>query len=85
MNHTPTPWHVGENGPTIYDANGRVVANCSAVGEDLIESIANAQRIVMCVNACAGLADPAQAISDLAEELGAAIERNPDWRKAGEL
>lgn len=71
---SPTPWSVGDNGTSIYAANGRVVANCAAVNEDLAESGANAARIVQCVNACAGLGDPARAMSDVAESLEAAIE-----------
>lgn len=74
MSTTPTPWHIGLDGTTIYAANGRVVASCAAVDEDLIESSANAARIVQCVNACAGVGDPARAMSDVAEALEAAIE-----------
>lgn len=72
MSHTPTPWRV--DGTTIYAANGRVVANCAAVNEDLVESAANAARIVQCVNDCAMLTNPAQAMCDLAEDLERAIE-----------
>ena len=74
MYHTHTPWHVGPDGTTIYAANGRVVANCAAVNENLVESAANAARIVQCINDCAMLTNPAQAMVDLAESLESAIE-----------
>ena len=72
--YTPTPWRVGDNGTTIYAANGRVISNCAAVNVDLAESMANAVRIVQCVNDCAALVDPARAMCDVAEALEAAIE-----------
>lgn len=78
MNHTPTPWRVSLDGTTIYAANGRVVANCAAVNKNLVESAANAARIVQCVNDCAMLTNPAQAMVDLAESLEAAIDASKE-------
>lgn len=95
--HTPEPWSAGVikyKGEWHFTAvpvgnEGKITALCGlagANGED--ESIANARRIVACVNACAGvetghlekygLPDFAQKISDLREqrdELLAALER----------
>lgn len=56
-NHTQEPWHVGENSTIVYANDGFAVANAS-VFHGRVEpntSVANASRIVACVNACAGI------------------------------
>ena len=70
MGHTKEPWHCREiemgettfKGPYIdIQARGRKPIYNSqpaiAAGEDEAETIANAERIVTCVNACAGLSN----------------------------
>lgn len=60
--HTPTPWTADIHGtrPAIVMANdGMRVGIC--IGHDM-ENDANAERIAACVNACAGMEDPATGI-----------------------
>lgn len=97
--HTPEPWSAGVikyKGEWHFTAvpvgnEGKITALCGlagANGED--ESIANARRIVACVNACAGiptyqltaendnptnLGEVIDAIRDQRDELLAALER----------
>lgn len=70
--HTPEPWGVWrephEHG-TITDELGRHIARLL---NGTHETDANAERIVSCVNACAGLADPS-AVPDLLEACKAAL------------
>lgn len=56
MNHTKEPWHVDEDFNIAHKGIGEsVIATTHYYGE----YEANARRIVACVNACAGMADPA--------------------------
>lgn len=55
--HTAGKWYVeGSNPPRIYANNGMdIIAQCDSMKEmPRTEERANAQRIVACVNACAG-------------------------------
>ena len=74
--HTPEPWyHV--NGTDIHDRETRFDADGARIGStanliasalsmpDRAAAAANAARIVACVNACAGMADPAVEIAAL--------------------
>ena len=67
MKHTPEPWLVDPDEPTIHAIDRRVlIADCRVTQvaatrpprEPGVDD-ANADRIVACVNACAGIADPA--------------------------
>jgi hypothetical protein len=80
--HTVEPWSISAAPgwqDTIVDAKDNKIAVCSGRSE----SIPNAQRIVACVNACAGIEDPAETIkkardviSGLLESLNVAIEKS---------
>lgn len=53
--HTPEPWHVGMGGEAVVSHSpAMVVAGCRVKGLTYEQNKANAQRIVECVNACAG-------------------------------
>lgn len=79
MKHTPEPWKAYVN-----PRNGAIgvysittendVAGCNHLGLPANARKANANRIVACVNACAGIEDPASAISDAREALELALE-----------
>ena len=56
MKHTPEPWVESH---TLVFGDDTLVARCAN------ENTANAQRIVDCVNACAGMNDPATEIATL--------------------
>jgi hypothetical protein len=67
VKHTPEPWLVDPDEPTIHAIDRRVlIADCRVTQvaatrpprEPGVDD-ANADRIVACVNACAGIADPA--------------------------
>ena len=64
INHTKEPWD-GDGAAIFTDID---IAMCvdHDVGREI--SIANARRIVACVNACAGIADPS-AIQDALRDL----------------
>ena len=71
--HTPEPW-VFDDRPDIDtnfysdDATGSIIGECQEytfAHRDIEERRANASRIVTCVNACAGMADPAAEIAEL--------------------
>ena len=60
----------------IQDSNGFVMATCDS-SDDYYENLANAERIVDCVNACAGMADPVKEIAKLnklKENIGCFID-----------
>ncbi len=62
MNHTSTPWHLSKHpdeDPAISGADGYVVASFPmSTGDRELEELENALRVVACVNACEGIADP---------------------------
>lgn len=73
--HTPEPWRASNtDDKCVYINNptgGRLVADC--YGHSLIsheEEQANAARIIACVNACEGMADPAADIAALRAPRG---------------
>ena len=71
MKHTPEPWVESH---TLVFGDDTLVARCAN------ENTANAQRIVDCVNACAGMNDPATEIATLrarVAELVKAAEPEP--------
>jgi hypothetical protein len=56
--HTPGPWRVGTH-REIIAANGDVLTDSLYSGDCGIEGAdANADRLVACLNACEGIADP---------------------------
>ena len=69
--HTAEPWDVqqGVEVHELTDLDGcAVIADCAvdcAAAFPKGTQRANAERIVVCVNACAGIADPATAIPEL--------------------
>ena len=63
--HTPEPWRVAIHAPAglvKIEADKIVVA-------DTIRNEANATRLVACVNACAGMTDPAAQIKAMRDAL----------------
>lgn len=71
--HTPEPW-VSDDRQDIDtdfysdDATGSIIGGCQEytfAHRDIEERRANARRIVTCVNACAGMEDPAAEIAEL--------------------
>lgn len=69
--HTPEPWRASDY--TLAGSNAEAGACVMAAGDTVCDlpfnagwteaqARANAARIVQCVNACAGVADPAKAI-----------------------
>ena len=78
MKHTPEPWEAyygcviaeSEQGITINGGTGKEAREYyggNLIGESI--SDANADRIVACVNACAGMEDPAAEIAALRAEV----------------
>lgn len=99
MNHTPEPWKLvisdGENlcirQDTSYGFRRVAIASKNAATGWTQEDEANAQRIVACVNACAGIKNP-EAIPDLIasfKEISAHCETyvpglyGSDWMRQG--
>lgn len=77
--HTKEPWHQGTDGRQIEGINGNIV--CIVSGALLNEStIEDARRIVACVNACAGMDDPADAISMLKSQCDELLAEVGEWR-----
>lgn len=84
--HTPEPWMAGSHGSVISTPIPGITIKSDVEyygGHMICESItkSNARRIVTCVNACAGMEDPAAEISELKRQrdellasLGAAIQ-----------
>ena len=71
--HTPEPWLIGDRdelSTNFYsdDATGSIIGGCPAYPlalRSLADRQSNARRIVNCVNACAGMTDPAAEIAEL--------------------
>lgn len=96
--HTPGPWRISQDQPHVIDSDKlKGIAGCCA---HLLysepkhpEDLANAERIVACVNACEGIENPAKFISiarsvvsqnnemkaDLAELLAAIGKLKPGY------
>jgi hypothetical protein len=79
--HTPEPWLVNFNSmsvPTISAKYERIalVDTCGGYGP------ANARRIVACVNACAGMADPEAEIDKIKAERDASHAAEMAWERA---
>ena len=69
--HTPAPWHHSADLPhhgcrLIHAADGYLVADAGRITKRTGDEMdSNARRIVECVNACEGMADPAVEIAAL--------------------
>jgi len=84
--HTPGAWYVeGANPPRIYANNGlEIIAQCDSAKEmTKAGELANAARIVACVNACEGMADPEVWIGMKEKEAAFAATEIP--RLAGQV
>ena len=85
-NHTPEPWYWHENDSYCEinsERDGQIGDSCasSCLG-DIDLGRANAARIITCVNACAGMEDPAAEIDELRrqrDELLGLAERLVQW------
>lgn len=55
-NHTPEPWKAKEN--HLLSLTGTFIGNMHSAATSLAQDRFNAQRIVQCVNAMAGIEDP---------------------------
>lgn len=58
MTHSPEPWHTGQEHEgmcQIEDANKRLVGTLKYPLLSALQGSANSERIVACVNACAGV------------------------------
>jgi len=75
MSYTKGPWHVMETGfgnkaktPCVYSADEelRYITSCADfLNITPTDNLANANRIVACVNACTGMIDPQAEITAL--------------------
>lgn len=97
--HTPEPWNVDEvfwrgaipyecpewsiQNKSIHDENGWSI--CMVQGDNNKPMQANAVRIVACVNACTGMADPAAEIAALRERAEKAEAERDAERERGDL
>lgn len=61
--HTPEPWIVYQG--RVYSADGPI----ATPHHRGLDGITHAERIVSCVNACEGIADPAEAIRETKEAI----------------
>ena len=71
--HSPEPWSIIENNARwneIYSSDKNWIADtcASMCTGDIKLGRANADRIVTCVNACAGMEDPAAAIEKMRQQ-----------------
>ena len=66
------PWTIQEGhlSTSLFDGKGAYFADIhELVGEDSSVAWAKAERIIACVNACAGMADPEKEIADMREAI----------------
>ena len=87
--HTPEPWQQHDDHPmygpgyadAVWTSKGPgygKVCRCAPYTTATPESAANARRIVACVNACEGIADPAAALAEVREILTALLPKVED-------
>lgn len=76
VNHTPEPWELDTHPRDVISASGKFIARAQGrFGDDAAD--ANARRIVACVNALAGIPDPAafvKAARALADDVDCMLE-----------
>ena len=75
--YTPEPWHVSSSGLVIL-ADGGKLGDMAGLNTSLDEDAANAARAVQCVNACAGMNDPAAVLAEVRKALRHIIGTAPD-------
>ncbi len=68
--HTPTPWKADPGDTSVWWAittgrSGEVIADLSDSAFCAEDDALNARRIVTCVNACAGIEDPAATLAEV--------------------
>jgi hypothetical protein len=94
MNNTDTPapdygepWRTKENhlSTSLYDGKGNYFADIhELVGQDSSIAWEKANRIVACVNACAGIPDPAAHMAAMREAIreahGALFRLSEEWK-----
>lgn len=75
--HTAEPWTITTEGGELYicDQHDALLMRVGPVGSRDKEDHWNAERAVACVNACAGMEDPAEAIREARMQMADAIER----------
>ena len=84
--HTQEPWRLGNTSSVVADEPVIGMNGSDAVeyygGHLICESVvpSNARRIVACVNACAGMDDPADAISMLKSQRDELLAEVGEWR-----
>ncbi len=73
--HTPEPWVNEPNTSKVTDYHGDMLTIMwdRWSGRDI--NIANAARIVQCVNACAGLDDPGSVLAEVRKVLADLVHR----------
>lgn len=67
--HTPEPWSVHQYNGTNINANGDLIMAVRFMGGTDDEGEANAARATVCVNACAGIDDPAATLEEVRDVL----------------
>ena len=94
MKHTREPWIAGEYPPgarvrsyAAMSEDGALLASMQTVSIHVgkLPGKANAARIVACINACAGIEDPAAELARLRRVEGAAREVLTETVQAGEF
>lgn len=65
-NHTPEPWK--SQGSVFYGNDSHDIGYADGFSQTLEQDVINAARIVQCVNACAGMENPAEEIAKLKAE-----------------
>ena len=63
--HTPEPWSFIRQDNMIVAGNRLIGFTCRSINMSITERDSDASRIVACVNACAGLSDPAAELARL--------------------
>ena len=83
MKHTKEPWEIraGETRYHPVDIHGQGINNWITD----IGGTGNAKRIVACVNACAGIKDPATAVPMMLEALAWISDAGQDQGKPNEM
>lgn len=76
VKHTPEPWEHHRR-LVVGDCEKQHITNGKGCTIGFVYSEADAERIVACVNACAGIADPS-AVQEMREALTAILGMNPD-------
>lgn len=75
--HTLEPWRAESGGTdtwwAIVTAAGEVIVDLADSSFSVEQDRANAKRIVACVNACAGIADPAATLDEVRRLLTEAV------------